>query len=255
MHGWHWTTHNSSIGDLLTGAAILLLLFLIGYFIKRSGRFGNRLRRGAALASESRRLSQAERTPISDAKAGDIVTLCGKVELLETLHAPFSGRACASYTLQVEEHTTGWGLRDEEEDSRDFVLVDEAGSRAIIDGVLLKLLLTKDKHGATGQENDGEVWELLKRFGIQKREQSRPSTARSVDLSAVRRRRFRIREGALEAGEVVTVQGVAVWEDDPDGQAPGGGYRDGTRPKRLRITGEGGGYVLVQAVSSARCSK
>lgn len=41
------------------------------------------------------------------------------------------------------------------------------------------------------------------------------------------------------------VHKTAHWEDDPDGQVVGTGYRGSERAKRLRITGAGGAPVLV----------
>lgn len=207
-----------------------LLVFAGVYLAKKQGYFA---------------LRAANVIPIADAKDEDQVTLKGKVRVLESTTAPYSGRACAGFQLIIQQFkrsavtATGggsignghWKKVHEESVCLDFELIDEAGDHSVVEGEKSKLLLTRDSTAATGAWSSGQVEEFLKE--------------RNLELKGFfGNKNFRILEGVLEEGETVTINGKARWEADPDAQQAGG-YRGGEIPKRLRIVA-GDGHVLVR---------
>lgn len=180
---------------------------------------------------------------ISAAVSGAEVTLKGTVEVLETISAPFSQRPCAAYELKIDrEHTSGFGDSrtrtwvpvTSDLASRDFIVVDADGNRAFVDGSMLKLYLKPDQRGQSGTFfSDSKVIAFLNSRGI--------TTGGSWGA-----KKFRVLEGVLEAGEKVTVHGIAHWEADPDAEMEVSGYRTAERPQRLRIIGGDDGTVVVR---------
>ena len=150
------------------------------------------------------------------------------------LEAPLSGRPCAAWRVVVRERrrsgkTYRWVTVLVESDSRDFVLEDESG-RAIVDGNLIELVLDFDRKGGAsllGGPNPS-LEQFLQERGIPTR-------------GLIFGKTLDYREGALEAGEQVTVAGSGTWAHDPTQR--GKGYRD--VGKVLRIGAMSDGNLLV----------
>lgn len=167
-------------------------------------------------------------TAISDVVDGQKVTIKGTVEVLEEVVAPFSERRCAAFDLKISEEQIvgntgnkhhGFVPIIEESESRNFVVVDEAGNRAIVDSTNLKLLLKFDARADAGTLfYDKRAAAFLKERGI---------------TTGFLESKRRVQEGVLEAGESVTVNGVASWDE-----------QNGAR--RLRIVRPDGGAVIVR---------
>lgn len=216
------------MGVFLVAAVVVFFLVAGGVFANQSGVFAFVGKKTIA---------------IPDAVAGENVTLKGVVEVLDTVEAPFSKRLCAAFELKVDrEKVTGFGKNQRRSwvpvvhdiDSRDFVVVDEAGNRAFVDASLLRMYFKADKKGHSGGIfSDKELIAFLNARGI--------STKTSLGHKP-----FRVREAVLEAGERVTVHGRATWEADPNASMETVGYRSAEIPKRLRITGIDGSAVIVR---------
>jgi hypothetical protein len=169
-------------------------------------------------------------TPIAEAPDGRAIKIVG--ELLcagRSLTAPLSGRACAYYTVVVEEYRGGgkggrWKEILREEKGVDFFLRDDSGTALVhfpADGHVWPALV-EDRRARVSPIFHAD--EALKRFLAER--------GRPVDGWFVRRNQ-RAREGVLEAGERVAVAGTARWLPAPDGI--GGGYREAG--KRLVLQG------------------
>ncbi|MBO6937798.1 MAG: hypothetical protein JJ863_22715 [Deltaproteobacteria bacterium] len=150
------------------------------------------------------------------------------------LEAPLSGRPCAAWRVVVRERRGSgknkrWITILEESDSRDFVLEDESG-RAIVDGTLVELAVDFDRKGGTSFFSGPSPYleEFLHERGI-------------ATKGVVFGKTLDYREGALEAGEQVTVAGSGVWENDPTQR--GKGYRD--VGKLLRVSAMSDGNLLA----------
>ncbi len=184
-------------------------------------------------ARAKRALRTARRKPIREVLDGEVVKICGKLRYQGTpLEAPLTGRACAGWTVVVQEqgrqgHTT---IRDHS--CVAFVVEDDSG-RAVVDPVLVDLVLTVDRHLRSG------LFEL-------------PSRRMAVFLRKHHERThgwllprgLEYTEGALEEGEEVSVLGQGRWEPDPDpASATCAGYRG--RATRLRIVDPPAGKMLV----------
>lgn len=181
-----------------------------------------------------RALRAAPRVRVVDARAGELVRIVGRLRPRATpLIAPLSGRACASYDLQVDVRrksgkSSHWSQLFHERASCDFAVEDESGI-ALVETSSFECAIVLDHHRTSGTFDDAtpDLERLLARHG-----QS------STDLFGFNRG-LRYREGLLEAGEEVAVLGRARWEDDPEAGAmapgPTSGYRETARPKRLVI--------------------
>ncbi len=180
-----------------------------------------------------RELRGVDVTRIADAVDGELVRIMGVIaEQDDVLDAPLSGRACVHFDVSVLE----WRSHGKsgsfvhvfsETGSRPFVVTDASG-RARIDTSHFRCAIVRDANKQSGTFNDAspEMEALLVRHGMQ-----------STGLLGFNKS-LRYEEGVLEPGERVTVLGRARWEDDPDETArgaPGVGYRDSVRRRRLVI--------------------
>ncbi len=191
---------------------------------------------GAATArvlfTRDRRVKRALRsvkpTPIRDARDGKAVKIVGELVYAgRTIEAALSRRACAYYSVRVEEYrsrgTRGghWQQIVREDIGIDFYVRDETGTALVrIPGGNSTAFpaLVWDKKARTSPilADDPDLARYLGQRGV------------SVEGSFFRKN-LRAYEGVLEAGERVAVGGLARWIPDPD--AAGGNYRE--TPKRL----------------------
>ncbi len=146
------------------------------------------------------------------------------------LEAPLSGRPCAAWRVVVRERRGSgknkrWVTVLVESDSRDFVLEDGTG-RAIVDGTLVELALDFDRKGGAGffSGPSPTLEQFLHERGI-------------ATKGVVFGKTLDYREGALEAGEQVTVAGSGTWENDPSQR--GKGYRDVGKLLRVGAMSDG----------------
>ncbi len=184
-----------------------------------------------------RRIKALPLSSIAQTPEGQDVRVSGRLAYLgdrAPLTAPVSGRPCAAWRIIVRERRGSgknkrWVTLVEEGDSRDFVLEDESG-RAIVDGTLVELALDFDSRGGTGFFSSPNPYleQFLHERGI-------------ATKGIVFDKTLQFREGALEAGERVTVAGSGAWENDPSQR--GQGYRD--VGKLLRVGAMSDGNLLA----------
>jgi hypothetical protein len=190
----------------------------------------------SAPAKAKRALSARPPRRIADVEDGAVVKIVGKVELLEApLVSPIAQRECAFYEAFVEEELgdengSNWTQRIAERYARNFV-VREGSSKAVVDVSGATFAIVADVHTRSGFLNDAtpELEVFLRKYDQE-----------STGLLGFNRT-FRYREGAIEAGEIVSVLGRARWERDPDVESVG--YRD--TKKRLVIEAPPDGTVIV----------
>lgn len=177
------------------------------------------------------------RKPIASLAEGQKARIQGRVEALETLVAPFSGKSCVCFHLFIEvrkrTNNNHWSVVHEERRGSDFLLTDSAGTTAYIEALVVDLNLQQDESGYTSIFNtDEKVIAFARERGV-------PTEG------FLGKRSIRIREGALVQGENATVTGEVKWEIDPTGDVTTTSYRETTRAKRVRMTGLDGGPVLI----------
>jgi hypothetical protein len=202
------------------------LLFVAGF---AATAFGTLVLRFAM--TRERRIKRALRnvkpTAIREARDGKAVKIVGELVYAgRSIEAPLSQRACAYYSVVVQEYrshgTRGghWHEIIREEKGIDFYLRDDSGMalvRPASNGQDFPALV-QDRKARTSPilSNDANLERFLNERG------------RSVEGTFFRKN-LRAYEGVLEAGERVAVGGLARWMPDPD--AAGGSYRE--TPKRL----------------------
>ena len=184
-----------------------------------------------------RRIQTLPLSSIGDTPELQDVRVSGQLAYLgdsAPLEAPLSGRLCAAWRVVVRERRGSgknkrWVTIVEESDSRDFVLEDGTG-RAIVDGTLVELALDFDRKGGSGILGGPSPYleSFLHERGISTR-------------GIVFGKTLDYREGALEAGEKVTVAGSGTWENEPSQR--GQGYRD--VGKLLRVGAMSDGNLLA----------
>jgi len=116
----------------------------------------------------------------------------------ETVRAPFSGRTCAVYEVEVHERRgKHWRLVVRERFAKDF-FVEDASGRALVRAPVTRVRVVQDAHARSGPWTDAtpEQEKFLERFG---------QTPKGFLL----KRTLRYREGVMEAGEKVAVCGYA----------------------------------------------
>jgi len=168
-----------------------------------------------------RALGAVQLVPIARASEGSLVKVTGRLSIVgEPLRAPLSGRECAAWHVEVDQHESSgdgggsWKNIIWETSAGTFLFQDSTG-RAIVNALGARLVLVLDAHFKSGTFNDArpQLEAYLTSHGHE-------STGFLGFNKAIR-----YREGALEAGEEVTVLGQAHWEPDPDPHAPSQGYR------------------------------
>ncbi len=173
-----------------------------------------------------RALRRVRPTLIREARDGKAVKLVGELVYAgRPIPSPLSQRACAYYSIVVEEFQRRgrggrWHEIVREENGIDFYLRDASGValvRVASDGKDLPALVY-DRKARTSPliRSDADLERFLGARG------------RAVE-GRFFRKNLRAYEGVLEAGERVAVGGLARWMPDPD--AAGGNYRE--TPKRL----------------------
>lgn len=177
---------------------------------------------------QRRALLSVPRTNVADAPEGQWVRLVGRVQTGDrVLRAPLSQRPCVAFRVLAEEPPNRDGkpvppLIDHHE-SVAFAIEDASGI-ARIEGTSEQVLIDLDhrERWRTIEDATPEVEAYLSRHS---RSTSRTNRSRVY------------REGVITPDEVVTVVGLARWEDDPASGAVDpdqqGGFRDAPRKKRL----------------------
>jgi hypothetical protein len=184
-----------------------------------------------------RRIKELPLSAIGDTPERQDVRVSGRLAYRgdrAPLVAPVSRRPCAAWRIVVRERrghgkNKRWVTIVEEGDSRDFALEDESG-RALVEGTLVELVLDFDSKGGTGFLSGSNPFleQFLHARGI-------------ATKGIVFDKALQFREGALEAGEWVTVAGSGTWENDPTQR--GKGYRD--VGKLLRVGAMSDGNLLA----------
>ncbi len=207
---------------MIDGGLVMVALVGVGMVGGLAVRFGFTRERRI-----KRALKHVKPTAIRDVRDGKAVKIVGELVYAgRSIAAPLSQRACAYYSIVVEEYrgrgTRGghWHEIVREEKGVDFYLRDDSGMalvRVAGDGRDLPALV-HDRKARTSPilSHDAELERFLNERG------------RSIE-GAFFRKNLRAYEGILEAGERVAIGGIARWMPDPD--AAGGSYRE--TPKRL----------------------
>jgi hypothetical protein len=148
-------------------------------------------------------------TAIDDVVAGRRVKVKAFLELVGTpLEAPVSGRACAGWSVHVEEDSEAGGASIQASMIGDFALRSRSGAAALVRTTGVAIAPAKVVY---------EVDEALSRGGFLS---GRPSARMVAFLSKHNLspdRSYLYREGVLAPGEEVTVVGMADREPDPAG--------------------------------------
>ncbi len=177
-------------------------------------RFAKRVRADLA-AGGAGDVGVAARMPatrIADVTDGTLVRVVGRVVMpAAPLLAPWTRRPCVAYSLYVEGADERRVL--ELAEVTPFVIVDDAGGRALVHPGRTSIQYTYDANEHSSFFHDGEpsFRDFLVRNGL-------PVAGLIAPLP------YRCHEGVIEPGEEITVIGVARHEMDPDGQTRG--YRD-----------------------------
>jgi hypothetical protein len=167
--------------------------------------------------------------PIAEVQDGQVAKIAGRLILdpAETpLEAPLTGRSCAYWEATVaEKRSSGksshWKTIISDRDFCNSFLVDDGTGCALVEVVWPKVVLTMDAHlrsGVLAEAND-----RCEAFLARHNESSE---------GWIFNRTLRYTEGALEAGEVVTVLGRCHWEPDPN---PASGTATGYRERAMRL--------------------
>jgi hypothetical protein len=159
--------------------------------------FSDRARVGRAITS-------AKRVDAARAPDRESVKIEGTLRYAEeTVVAPFSGRVCAVYEVEVHERRgKGWRLVGRERFAKDFWVEDGSG-RALVQAPVSQLRVVSDAHHRSGPWTDATpaLEQLLGRLG---------QKSKGFFLN----RTLRYREGVMQAGERVAVCGYARREGD-----------------------------------------
>ena len=182
-----------------------------------------------------RALKSAPHRRIRDAPEGEVARIDGRTEVLETLEAPLSGRACVCWRVAVSEGGSNPPrVVLEECDGLDFLVVDGT-DKALVEVKGARALLYKDRSYTWGVLNDPapELRAFLDARGI-------------ATKGGVFDKVFDVSEGVLGQGEQVTVLGLATWQPDPDAvPSAGGAYREARSPRRLVMTSAQDGPLVL----------
>jgi hypothetical protein len=175
---------------------------------------------------QRRALLAVPKTSVAEAPEGQWVRLVGRVQTGDrVLRAPLSQRTCVAFRVLVEEpqgrHSKPVPPLVYHHESVAFAIEDASGI-ARIEGTSEQVLIDLDhrERWRTLEDASAEVQAYL----------SRHSRTSGSNRSRV------YREGVLTPDEIVTVVGLACWEDDPSSGAVDpsqGGFRDAPRKKRL----------------------
>ena len=151
-------------------------------------------------------------TPIEHVSDGVRVKVTGRLDAGdEPLEAPITGRACAAWSVELQEGP-GWATVLVEQKAQEFVIRDRSGRPALIRAERASVVFDRDAETWPRQPTE-RMQAFLRRHRL--RESGHfPSAAPP----------YRYCEGALEPGEEITVVGVARLEIDPSGTA--GSYRE-----------------------------
>lgn len=202
--------------ELAQGGLLLLGLALITGVGGASWYF-------APVQRRRRRLRAALPWPVAELPEGVIGRVTGQARTLDgTLIAPLSGRRCLAYEITLHENThNSHRALAREARGIPFVLEDGSG-HAVIDPAGAEYALDMDHTAAGGTTTTirPELAAMFERLGL-------PATLGT-------RSKIALCEGVIEAGERVSVLGIATREPDPT--AAPTGYRDDA-PTRLRLAG------------------
>ena len=186
------------------------------------------------LGPKARARRAAERlrlAAVAEIAPGEVVKVVGRVVFTDDpLEAPFSGRACAHYEAIVERrHARGFKTKARTASTQSFWVEDDSGRiyvdarKAVVDVVL--------DHHWTSRDLDAETRFELERCLYQNGPRWNRLLGAEADL--------RYCEGALEAGELVTVVGLASVVREPEPHF----YRD--KPRRVVLGAPDGGAIYV----------
>lgn len=216
-----------SAGLLLAGLAAVVGLVCLGAFLY----FWNDIVYRAGL----RRLKERAPTRVADAQPGAEVRLTGRVRLPDRpLAAPVTQKPCAAWEVHVfqrQRYDTGnnWVSHDigKKRQVVDFLLEDETGvARVVTENARLLLVSERVKHDGKAEAD-----------AIRERIAAGEGQVVVRDGGGL----FEFHEAVLEAGEPVTVLGVATIEEDP--ALSGDAYRGGGR--RLVVRAQGSEPVII----------
>lgn len=184
---------------LIAGVAVVLLVALL------SSAF-------SAEARTKRALAAAPLESIGKVQEGAVVRVKGRVRpVADMIEAPLTGRYCVHYVAIVEErhrgkHSTHWSEVTREAKGVDFEVQDATGE-ILVRSQGLQVAITLDQHTRSGSFDDAT--EAEQKFLARMNESS-------TGLLGFNRT-LRYTEGALEAGEEITVLGQASYRDLPGG--------------------------------------
>jgi hypothetical protein len=194
------------------------------------------------------RLGAGAATPIATAGENVPVVFLGRVRSAgKLLTAPATGRACVAYTLEI------WQLEKERRRLGDAIahgqLTATTADRRLASFVSSQEFIVEDATGRALVAPEGVEWgvvsdhvqdhegalppELVRLLGDRCVEPSAPP-ALSMILLGRTSAGLQVREGVIEEGEFVEVQGAGRWQPDQEPGAQGGGPRVAPRLLALR---------------------
>jgi hypothetical protein len=145
-------------------------------------------------------------TPLDRVADGTRVKVAGRLDAGEQpLVAPISGRACAAWSVEVQEWP-GWETMAVERQTQEFVLRDGSSRPALVRATRARVVFESDVWSWPAQPTE-RMLALLHRHRL--RESGHYGSATP----------YRYGEGALEPGETITVVGTGRLEIDPSGAA------------------------------------
>lgn len=184
---------------LIAGVAVVLLVALLSSVFSADAR-------------TKRALAEAPLESIGKVQEGAVVRVKGRVRpVADMIQAPLTGRYCVHYVAVVEErhkgkNSTYWSEVAREVKGVDFEVQDVTGE-IHVQSQGLQAAITLDKHTKSGSFDDAT--EAEQKFLARMNESS-------TGLLGFNRT-LRYTEGALEAGEEITVLGQARYRDLPGG--------------------------------------
>jgi len=221
---------DSTVAVALAGAGILATVNVYRLFFNRQAR-------------TRRALARQPRTAMRDVRDGEPCKIVGRIEYAEEPKlAPFTARKCAGYSVHVYNNDMdgGGGTLLHEDRCGDFFVRDEDGTRALIRGGSVRVVITKDAHFQSLGPGT-HIWPKLEEPppGVEEFLRARGKSMKGLVFTKT----LRFDEGVLEAGELVSVSGVGRWEIDSNPRAAGAGYREA--PKLLVFIGSAEAPLLV----------
>jgi hypothetical protein len=195
--------------------AVVAIVAMVGLGI----RAGKAIRQRVREQRQAGRVRGVPRVPIASAGEGTLTCVVGELVGELPLIAPFTGRACAYWRVEVEEYVGDayqtWARCGDEECERAVFRLRDGSGDALVDTAGAEIVVDRSAGARIGPigEDTPAARDWLKRRGL-------------AETGLFIKRRYRYLESALTAEDAVAVVGMGVREPDPDPSMVAS-YRDG----------------------------